>query len=146
MPEATSHSFWLHGSAWEFPSYENADTFVDRLVREGLLVHEPIVDAALQGHLKELSLRSIQRRFIRATGLTHASVVQIERAKQALNLLKRGVPILDTVEQAGYADQPHLTRSLKHFAGQTPAQILRTVTADSTQPNQIFGIVLSNAR
>jgi hypothetical protein len=26
---------------------------------------------------------------------------------------------------ADYADQPHLTRSLKRFAGQTPAQIVR---------------------
>ena len=24
---------------------------------------------------------------------------------------------------SGYADQPHLTRSLKRFAGQTPSQI-----------------------
>ncbi|MCL4303751.1 MAG: hypothetical protein KJ077_49150 [Anaerolineae bacterium] len=31
----------------------------------------------------------------------------------------------DVVYQAGYADQPHLTRSLKHFVGQTPAQIIR---------------------
>jgi hypothetical protein len=28
------------------------------------------------------------------------------------------------MEQAGYFDQPHLTRSLKYFIGQTPAQIL----------------------
>ncbi len=32
--------------------------------------------------------------------------------------------ILDTVERAGYFDQPHLTRSLKRFIGQTPAQII----------------------
>jgi hypothetical protein len=33
--------------------------------------------------------------------------------------------ILDTVDLAGYADQPHLTGSLKRYMGQTPAQILR---------------------
>jgi AraC-like DNA-binding protein len=27
------------------------------------------------------------------------------------------------VYQAGYADQSHMTRSLKHFIGYTPAQI-----------------------
>jgi hypothetical protein len=37
--------------------------------------------------------------------------------------LQQGVSILDTVEQAGYFDQPHLTRSLKYLIGQTPAQI-----------------------
>jgi AraC-like DNA-binding protein len=29
------------------------------------------------------------------------------------------------VEQTGYADQPHLTRALRHLTGRTPAQILR---------------------
>ncbi len=125
LPEAAGKSFWLKGSAWQFPDYHNADTFVDRLVRQGLLVHEPVVDAALQGQLNEVSLRSVQRRFLRATGLTHSTIRGIERARQALSLLEGGVSILDTVDQAGYADQAHLTRALKRLMGQTPAQILR---------------------
>jgi helix-turn-helix protein len=124
LPEARSQSFWLDSSAWQFPDYENADTFVDRLVRDGLLVREPVVDAALQGEPNELSSRSIQRRFARVTGVTHRAVYQIERARYATILLKQGVSILDTVQAAGFADQPHLTRSLKHLIGQTPAQIL----------------------
>ncbi len=36
----------------------------------------------------------------------------------------RGVSILDAVHEAGYFDQSHLTRSLKHFIGLTPAQII----------------------
>jgi AraC-like DNA-binding protein len=43
-----------------------------------------------------------------------------------VTLLEQGFTIADAIYQAGYADQPHLTRSLKHFVGQTPAQILRT--------------------
>jgi AraC-like DNA-binding protein len=124
LPEATNRSFWLNGSAWQFPDYDNADTFVDRLVRDGLLIREPIVDAALQGQLKELSLRTIQRRFLRATGLTLNSVRQIERAREAEVLLEQGVSILDTVLEAGYADQSHLTRSLKRLIGRTPTQII----------------------
>ena len=31
LPEASSNSFWLHGSAWELPTFENADVFVDRI-------------------------------------------------------------------------------------------------------------------
>src|SRR5579859_5293941 len=57
---------------------------------------------------------------------------QIERARYATCLLQQGVSILDTVEQAGYFDQPHLTRSLKHYIGQTPAQILQ-----KSRPEQI---------
>jgi hypothetical protein len=131
LPQATSKTFWLYGSTWQFPDYENADTFVDRLVREGLLVHDSIVDATRQGQVQDLSLRSIQRRFLRATGLTYGGVCQIERARYALTLLQQGVSILDTVELAGYADQPHLTRSLKHFVGQTPAQIIDQAMATS---------------
>jgi AraC-like DNA-binding protein len=130
LPEAAFKSFWLYGSSWEFPTFDNADVFIKRLVRDGLLVHEPLVDVTLQGHGHDLSLRSVQRRFLRATGLTHGALCQIERAHQAASLLQQGVPILDTVDQAGYADQPHLTRSLKRFFGQTPAQILRTGSAE----------------
>jgi AraC-like DNA-binding protein len=123
LPEATSQSFWLNGSVWQFPTFENADTFVNRLVREELVVHDPVVDAALQGHLHGLTLRSVQSRFLYATGLTQCTVRQIERARHAATLLEQGVSILDTVHEAGYFDQSHLTRSLKRFIGRTPAQI-----------------------
>jgi methylphosphotriester-DNA--protein-cysteine methyltransferase len=55
--------------------------------------------------------------------LTHSALQQIERARQAAALLEQGLSILDVVCEAGYFDQPHLTRSLKRFIGQTPAQI-----------------------
>ena len=132
LPDAASQSFWMNGSAWEFPDFENADTFVERLVREGMLVREPVVAAALQGQLNDVSLRSVQRRFLQATGVSHSAIWQIERARQATILLQQGVSILDTVEQAGYADQPHLTRSLKRLIGQTPAQIMRKNDAEQT--------------
>ncbi len=124
LPEATRQSFWLNGSVWQFPNYENADTFVARLVRDDLLVHDPLVNTVLQGQPVEMSSRTVQRRLLQATGLTQGSVYQIQRARYATALLKQGVSILDTVEQAGYADQPHLTRSLKRLIGQTPAQII----------------------
>jgi AraC-like DNA-binding protein len=124
LPDTSNRSFWLNDSSWQLPDYENADTFVERLVRDGLLVREPVVDAALQGQLNDLSLRSVQRRFLRATGVTHNNVYQIERARRATILLQHGVSILDTVEQAGYADQPHMTRSLKRLIGHTPAQLI----------------------
>ncbi len=125
LPEASSQSFWLQGSAWQFPTYENVDTFIARLVREGLLVTDPVVDNVLQGYSQALSMRSVQYRFLNATGLTNRTIQQITRARQAYALLEQGVSILDTVFEAGYADQPHLNRSLKRFFGQTPAQIAR---------------------
>ena len=127
LPEASRRGFWLHGARWELPSFDNADVFVELLAREGLPAREPVVEEALAGRRRDLSARSVQRRFLRATGLTHGTLLQIERARAALNLLEQGVSILDTVEQIGYSDQPHLTRSLKRFVGRTPAQVLRMV-------------------
>jgi len=125
LPDATRTSFWLAGGTWPVPDYDTADTFVARLVRDGLLVHDPIVTATLAGHATDLSLRSVQRRFVRATGLTPHTIRQIERAHAAEALLTHGVAILDVVDQLGYADQPHLTRSLGRFIGSTPGRLLR---------------------
>ena len=134
LPGASSQSFWLNSSAWQFPDYENADTFVDRLVREDVLARDPVVKETLQGHLQEdMSSRTLRYRFARATGLTQSHIDQFERAKRAAALLAQGVPILDTVFEAGYYDQPHLTRSVKRFIGHTPGQLVGTGAPQSGQ-------------
>ncbi|HZR44355.1 MAG TPA: hypothetical protein VFB12_29855 [Ktedonobacteraceae bacterium] len=91
LSEATGKSFWLYGSTWEFPTYENADTFVNRLVRAGLLVRDPLVDEVMQDYLLDLSPRALQYRFRRATGLTHKTVQQIQHARQADRAWRSGV-------------------------------------------------------
>jgi len=123
LPYVSAKSFWLDSSAWQFPSYENADTFVDRLVRKDLLARNPVVDAALHGRSQELSRRSVRRHFLQTTGVTQKAVLQIERARYATTLLQEGVSIADAVYEAGYFDQSHLTRSLKYFIGRTPSQV-----------------------
>jgi hypothetical protein len=126
LPGTSSRSFWLKGSAWEFPDYENVETFVDRLVRKGVLICDPLVNAVLRDRSQGLSPRTVRHRFLRATGLSQSRIRQIERAQQAATLLQRGNPISDVVHEVGYCDQPHLTRSLKEWIGHTPAQILRS--------------------
>ncbi|MFZ0545382.1 MAG: helix-turn-helix domain-containing protein [Candidatus Promineifilaceae bacterium] len=135
LPQAGSNSFWLDSSAWEFPTFENADTFINRLVREELLVEDPIIEMALRGRPTPMSPRTIQRRFLQVTGLTQNSIFQIQRARYATNLLIRGVSILDTVEQAGYFDQPHMTRALSSLMGQTPGQIF---TRNTNKPMSLL--------
>jgi AraC-like DNA-binding protein len=124
LPEATNQSFWLLGMAWQLPTFENADTFVQRLVREDLLVRDPVVEAVLHEQQPDYSTRSIQRRFSYVTGLTLKTMQQIQRAQAAVTLLQQGTPILDTSYQLGYFDQSHLSNAHKRFYGQTPAQIL----------------------
>lgn len=123
LPDAASQSFWLKGSAWQFPDYENADAFVAKLVREEILVRDSIVDAALRDEAEDIAARTLRHRFTRATGLSHNDIHQIQRAQRAAALLRHGIPILDAVAELGYYDQPHLTRSLKRWVGHTPAQI-----------------------
>ncbi|WP_129794129.1 helix-turn-helix domain-containing protein [Sphingosinicella sp. CPCC 101087] len=115
----------LNGSVLEIPTFDDIEAFVGRLVREGLLVDDPAVRDALQGRPVDLSRRSVERRVRRATGLTLGAIRQIERARKAAALLDGGATIFDAVMRAGYSDQAHLTRSLKRFVGQTPAQIAR---------------------
>lgn len=141
LERAGDHTFWLHGAAWEFPTYENVDTFIAKMARTGLLEQDPVVAAALAQHTTDLSLRTVQRRFRHATGLTQGQFSQIERARLAVGLLQQGVPILDVLEMAGYADQPHLTRSLKRFTGQTPAQILSPELAKEMSYVTMTGLV-----
>jgi hypothetical protein len=124
LPDATRQSFWLNSSTWEIPNFENADTFVDWLVRSDAVQLNPVVSTALQDHPQPVAERTLRHHFLRTTGLTQSHVRQIERARDAMSLLQHDVPILDVVARLNYADQPHLTRSLKRFMGYTPTQVL----------------------
>ncbi len=123
LPGVNGRSFWLQGSVWEYPAFENAESFVTRLLRAGLLARDPVVSAALRGEWQALSRRSTQRHFLQATGMTHGAYRRIERARHAATLLQGGASILETVHQAGYFDQAHLTRSLRRLIGETPGRL-----------------------
>ena len=75
-------------------------------------MRDPVVEAATQGHTPDISIRSLQYRFLQATGLTHKTIQQIERARSAVSLLERGTAISDTAFELGYFDQAHLSNSL----------------------------------
>ena len=125
LPMASSHSFWLHGARWQFPNFENAETFVARLKRADVIARDATVAAALEGDPQLLSLRSIQRRFLTVCGITHTALRQIERARQAATLLTHGASIGEAQHEAGFYDQAHLTRSMRRYMGATPATIVR---------------------
>ena len=120
LPAAGVGRFWLGGRAWDIPSFDNAECFVTRLAAEGVIAREGVVEAALAGRGPDVGLRSTQRRFVRAAGITREALRQIERARYAAWLLTSGIPVLDVVDQAGYFDQPHLSRALRRLIGPTP--------------------------
>jgi hypothetical protein len=123
LPNVTKRSFLLNGSAWEFPNFENMEMFVDRLVRRGLVMVDRSIEGMIYEQAQSFTARTEQRRVLHVTGLTRGTIYQIERARRAVVLLQRGVPILDVVYEEGYFDQAHLTRSLQRFVGQTPRRI-----------------------
>lgn len=121
----SDRAFWLNNTKFELPTFENAEVFVDHLIRAGALVRDPVVEQTLLRKPVALTDRSIQRRFITSTGLTYSAVRQIERAERAAGLLLNGAEIFDVVDSEGYYDQAHLTRSLKRYLGTTPGRIVK---------------------
>lgn len=123
-PHATAREFAMQGEVWELPTFDTAEDFVNRLVRSGVLVRDPLVSDAVAGEeISGLSARSVQRRVVTATGLTQGLIRQIERARQAAVLLGEGVTAADVVHRVGYYDQPHMARSLQRFLGRTATEL-----------------------
>ena len=100
----------------------------------------PLLDDTSISNLGErlhLSLRTVERRFLRATGLTLKQCQSMNRFESMLERLysleTEAVNWLDLVEEFGFSDQPHLIRYLKNMIGVTPNQYLknRNLTIDT---------------
>lgn len=122
-PHVTARTFVLGGEEWEIPDFDNAEQFVDKLVRAGTLTRDQLVDEVVWGGAARVGTRSVQRRVATATGLTRGAIRQIERARQAAVLLGEGVTTVDVTYRLGYYDQPHLARSLRRFIGRTATEL-----------------------
>ena len=125
LPSLPDGRILLDGEAWEMPTPMNVDVFVDRLARAGLLVVDPLIDDLRHGDARALPERTAQSRFVQAVGLSRRKLHVIERARRAARLLRAGTPIAEVVFDAGYHDQPHLTRSLRELVGYTPGEVAR---------------------
>jgi hypothetical protein len=123
LPDTTRRSFRIAGSRWERPGPDDAEALVERLVLDGAVVRDPIVGEVLRGGRPEVSDRTLERRFRAATGLTRGAVRQIERAREAAQLLAAGKAAADVVASLGYFDQPHLARALRRYVGRTATQL-----------------------
>lgn len=123
LPEAGQGRFWLGTDVLEVPTFDTVDRFVYKLVRGGIIEDNAVVASVVSGHPMAMSERTMQRHFLKTTGLTYKAFTQIERAQKALALLQQGRPAADVAFALGYADQPHMIRSLKAIMGQTPRQV-----------------------
>lgn len=139
--DTTRRSFRLDGARWETPGPDDAEALVDRLVRSGVVVRDPLVTEVRRGHRPATSARTVERRFRTATGLTQGAVRQIERARRASALLSGGVPVGDVVSTLEYFDEPHLARALRRFVGRTARQLREgtggPIALDQDQPTTL---------
>ena len=123
LADTTRRTFQLDGTRWETPGPDDVEALIDRLVRAGTVVRDPLVADVLRGHCPDVSGRTVERRFRAATGLTRGAVRQIERARTAAELLAAGDPAADVVAKLDYFDEPHLARALRSYVGRTARQL-----------------------
>jgi hypothetical protein len=123
FPDVSRHSVRIFGHTVPLPGYDGAEDLVQRLVRAGVIVRDPMVRDVLRGWPPDGTARTVRRHFLSATGLTPGVVRQIERAREAAMLIRTGAPSADVAHHLGYYDQPHLARSLGRFIGHTATEL-----------------------
>ncbi len=124
LPILPSGRILLDGRAWEMPTPDNLDVFVDRLRRAGLLIFDPLVEESAARHHAAGTDGADP---VRPGGRVcpGASCRRSNGLATAARMLRAGVSIADVVYRAGYHDQPHLTRSLRTVIGHTPGEVSR---------------------
>jgi len=85
-----------------------------------------VSDLAAHAHL---GIRTFQRRFMAATGLTPSAFLQNVRVRKAREFLRTTrEPIGYIARAVGYQDQPSFTRLFQRHVGLSPAEFRRSVT------------------
>mgnify|MGYP000934308888 CR=1 FL=1 len=117
LPVLENGKVLFDGHWLEAPTYDNAEAFAEKLYRLGAIRVDEDVRAILDDQPSSRALRTRQSRFLMATGLSHAMATQIERAREAVDMLRGGDDIQDVIAVLGYFDQSHLYRNLRRFVG-----------------------------
>lgn len=78
------------------------------------------------------SARTLQRQCAAVYGYGPATLRRILRFRAALGMMRAGTAVADAAARAGYADQPHLYRDVREFAG-VPLGQLRSGANRSTE-------------
>ncbi len=79
--------------------------------------------------------RTLHRHSLAAFGYGPATLRRVLRFRRALALLHGGVAPADAAARAGYADQPHLSREVRAFAGAAPGQLARGANRSTPVPS-----------
>jgi AraC-like DNA-binding protein len=65
----------------------------------------------------------VHRRFLGWVGYGPRTLARVLRLQRAVVLLRSGRPAAEVAVEAGYADQPHLSREMRALTGRTPREL-----------------------
>ena len=119
LPIVSKDIFLMQGKTWKMPTYENVDRFIAEQENQGLLEADPMIRDVLENKPVEMSLRSVQRHFVKTIGMSPRRVRQINSARKAVQLLQQGKTPSEVAYELDYADLAHMTRMLRRFTGYT---------------------------
>jgi AraC-like DNA-binding protein len=74
--------------------------------------------------------RTLQRQCTSIYGYGPATLRRVLRFRRAIALLGSGMAVSDAAVVAGYADQPHMSRDVREFAGVAPGQLAQSRAAN----------------
>ena len=89
----------------------------DRLIRHVVALARAGTSIRVIADEVGLSTRQLQRKSVAAFGYGPKMLVRILRLQRALQLTKDGASAVDAAVEAGYSDQPHLSRDVRELAG-----------------------------
>jgi AraC-like DNA-binding protein len=111
----------------------------DLLVTECLgLIRTDIQSIRVPQLLKRLKVseRQLERRFVRAIGVSPHRYIRILRFRKAVQLMKANQfeRLSDVAYDLNYVDQSHFVKDIKAFSGFTPSRLVQTVRAGVDLP------------
>jgi AraC-like DNA-binding protein len=125
------HSFRARRIALEAPllrhlrNVETSDSSVTDAI--GWIARRPGARIEELSHLAGISSRQMQRRFSAAVGYgpkMFQSVLRFQRLLLFASNSVRPPSLADLAARAGYADQSHMSREVRRFAGKSPGDLL----------------------
>lgn len=120
-------------SNWVLNAYEDKHSILVRKILR-LLSDTPISEIGAKLHRSQ---RTIERSFVRVTGLSMKQVNSMNRLEEIVNHLylldNNDIDWADVATKYGFSDQPHFIHHLKNAIGRTPAEYVhqRDLTIDT---------------
>jgi AraC-like DNA-binding protein len=102
----------------------------------GIEIVEPFLDqirrsTAIVAGERDTSIRQVERRVRALTGTSPKRLASLSRFQTARDAIwaNPSIGLAQLAIDAGYSDQPHMTREFKRYCGQSPARFARGLAA-----------------